>query len=198
MFTGIVTDVGRVLALDQQGDLRARIGTAYDVAGIEIGASIACEGVCLTVVALGTDPQNWFDVQISAETVGATNVGAWSLGKRLNLERALKVGDELGGHIVSGHVDGVAEVVGMRDEGDSTRFTFRAPEAFARFIAPKGSVALNGTSLTVNAVQGRDFGVNIIPHTKAVTTWGETKLGDRINLEVDTMARYVARLREYD
>ena len=197
MFTGIVTDVGRVLNLDQQGDLRARIGTAYDVDGIDIGASIACEGVCLTVIARGTEPQNWFDVQISAETVGATNVGAWAVNKRLNLERALKVGDELGGHIVSGHVDGVAEVVDMRDEGDSTRFTFRAPEAFARFIAPKGSVALNGTSLTVNAVDGRDFGVNIIPHTKAVTTWGETRVGDRINLEVDTMARYVARLREY-
>ncbi|MFZ3580825.1 riboflavin synthase [Loktanella sp. DJP18] len=206
MFTGIVTDVGRVLDLEQRGDLRARIGTAYAVDTIAIGASIACEGVCLTVIALGTaasaasgsDPQDWFDVQISAETVGATNVGAWGPGKRLNLERALKVGDELGGHIVSGHVDGVAEVVDMRDEGDSTRFTFRAPEAFARFIAPKGSVALNGTSLTVNAVDGRDFGVNIIPHTKAVTTWGETRVGDRINLEVDTMARYVARLREYD
>ena len=198
MFTGIVTDVGRVLDLDQRGDLRARIGTAYDVDGIDIGASIACEGVCLTVVALGRDPQPWFDVDISAETVNATNVGAWTVGKRLNLERALKVGDELGGHIVSGHVDGVAEVVEMRDEGDSTRFTFCAPEAFARFIAPKGSVALNGTSLTVNAVDGRDFGVNIIPHTKAVTTWGETRVGDRINLEVDTMARYVARLRDYD
>jgi len=198
MFTGIVTDVGRVLAVDKRGDLRARIGTTYDVDGIDIGASIACEGVCLTVVALGRDPQPWFDVDISAETVNATNVGAWTVGKRLNLERALKVGDELGGHIVSGHVDGVAEVVEMRDEGDSTRFTFRAPEAFAKFIAPKGSVALNGTSLTVNAVDGRDFGVNIIPHTKAVTTWGETRVGDRINLEVDTMARYVARLRDYD
>ena len=197
MFTGIVTDVGRVLAVDKRGDLRARIGTTYDVDGIDIGASIACEGVCLTVVALGRDPQNWFDVEISAETVGATNVGAWTSGKRLNLERALKVGDELGGHIVSGHVDGVAEVIAMHDEGDSTRFTFRAPDAFARFIAPKGSVALNGTSLTVNEVSGRDFGVNIIPHTKAVTTWGETRVGDAINLEVDTMARYVARLREY-
>ncbi|MFQ3253310.1 MAG: riboflavin synthase [Loktanella salsilacus] len=198
MFTGIVTDMGRILELEQRGDLRARIGTGYDVDGIDIGASIACEGVCLTVVALGREPQNWFDVEISAETVGATNVGAWTLGQTLNLERALKVGDELGGHIVSGHIDGVAEVVGMQDEGDSTRFTFRAPEAFAKFIAPKGSIALNGTSLTVNAVDGRDFGVNIIPHTKSVTTWGATKVGDAINLEVDTMARYVARLREYD
>ena len=198
MFTGIVTDVGRILELEQRGDLRARIGTSYDVDRIEIGASIACEGVCLTVVALGRDPQNWFDVEISAETVGATNVGAWTLGQPLNLERALKVGDELGGHIVSGHVDGVAQVVAMQDEGDSTRFTFRAPEAFAKFIAPKGSIALNGTSLTVNAVDGREFGVNIIPHTKSVTTWGATRVGDAINLEVDTMARYVARLREYD
>jgi riboflavin synthase len=198
MFTGIITDVGRVLELDQQGDLRARIGTGYDVDGIDLGASVACNGVCLTVIALGRAPQNWFDVQISAETVGATNVGRWAVGTPLNLERALKVGDELGGHIVSGHVDGVAEVVAMRDEGDSTRVTFRTPEALARFIAPKGSVALDGTSLTVNEVDGVDFGVNFIPHTKAETTWGQTKVGDLINLEIDTMARYVARLRDYD
>jgi riboflavin synthase len=197
MFTGIVTDIGKVLVLEQRGDLRARIGTAYDVGGIDIGASIACNGVCLTVIALGREPQNWFDVEISAETAGATNVGGWQVGSRLNLERALKVGDELGGHIVSGHVDGVAEVVGMRDEGDSTRVTFRAPDALARFIAPKGSVALNGTSLTVNEVAGADFGINFIPHTKTATTWGDVALGDQINLEIDTMARYVARLREY-
>ncbi|MBE0412632.1 riboflavin synthase [Yoonia sp.] len=197
MFTGIVTDIGRVLELEKRGDLRARIGTGYDVAGIDIGASIACDGVCLTVIALGRDPQNWFDVEISAETVGATNVGGWAVGKRLNLERALKVGDELGGHIVSGHVDGVAEVIVMKDEGDSTRVTFRAPEEFAKFIAPKGSVALNGTSLTVNEVVGRDFGINFIPHTKTATTWGDTAVGDLINLEIDTMARYVARLRDY-
>ena len=197
MFTGIVTDIGKVLELEQRGDLRARIGTGYDVAGIDIGASIACNGVCLTVIALGRTPQNWFDVEISAETVGATNVGGWQVGSRLNLERALKVGDELGGHIVSGHVDGVAEVVGMQDEGDSTRVTFRAPDDLARFIAPKGSVALNGTSLTVNEVDRADFGVNFIPHTKTATTWGDTAIGDKINLEIDTMARYVARLREY-
>ena len=197
MFTGIVTDVGTVLELEQRGDLRARIGTAYDVDGIDIGASIACEGVCLTVVALGRGPQGWFDVEISAESVGLTNVKDWAVGKRVNLERALKVGDELGGHIVSGHVDGMAEVVSMKDEGDSTRFEFRAPEALAKFIAPKGSVALNGTSLTVNDVDGARFGVNIIPHTKTVTTWGETQVGDQINLEIDTMARYVARLQEY-
>lgn len=197
MFTGIITDVGEVLALDQAGDLRARIATRYPVAGIDIGASIACDGVCLTVVASGEKPRGWFDVQISAETISKTNLGGWRPGRRINLERALKVGDELGGHIVSGHVDGVAEIVAMRDEGDSTRFTFRAPGALAGFIAPKGSVALNGTSLTVNEVAGAEFGVNIIPHTKAVTTWGEARVGDRVNIEIDTLARYVARLREW-
>jgi riboflavin synthase len=198
MFTGIVTDQGEVLALQQDGDLRARIGTHYDVARIDIGASIACEGICLTVVDLGTAPRNWFDVQISAETVSKTNLSGWTVGTVINLERALKVGDELGGHIVSGHVDGVAEVVGLQPEGDSLRVRFRAPDALARFIAPKGSIALNGTSLTVNEVEGAEFGINFIPHTRAVTTWGTVALGDRVNLEVDTMARYVARLREWD
>lgn len=193
MFTGIVTDIGTVTKLDQAGDLTARIQTGYDTSGIDIGASIASDGVCLTVIALGPD---WYDVQISAETVSKTNVGDWSLGKRLNLERALKVGDELGGHIVSGHVDGVAEVIAMQDEGDSTRITFRAPADLARFIAPKGSVALNGTSLTVNEVSGETFGINVIPHTQQVTTWGDVAVGDRINLEIDTLARYVARLAE--
>lgn len=197
MFTGIITDIGKVLELEQRGDLRARIGTGYDVAGIDIGASIACDGVCLTVIALGTAPQKWFDVQISAETVGVTNLSAWTTGKRLNLERALKVGDELGGHIVSGHVDGVAEVVRVAPEGDSLRVTFRAPEAVAKFIAQKGSITLNGTSLTVNEVEGREFGINFIPHTQSATTWGEVAVGQRVNLEVDTMARYVARLREW-
>ncbi len=200
MFTGIITDIGHVLELEQRGDLRARIGTSYDVAGIDIGASIACDGVCLTVIALGGEPQGWFDVEISAETVGATNIGrnGWAVGKRINLERALKVGDELGGHIVSGHVDDVAEVVRLQPEGDSLRVTFRAPKALAKFIAPKGSVALNGTSLTVNAVNGCDFGINFIPHTQKATTWGDVALGDRVNLEIDTMARYVARLREWE
>jgi len=198
MFTGIITDIGEVLATRHEGDLRARIATSYDIAGIDIGASIACDGICLTVVATGTDPRGWFDVQISAETVAMTNIGqtGWPAGHRLNLERALKVGDELGGHIVSGHVDGVAEVTALHDEGASTRITLRAPEPLARFVAPKGSVALNGTSLTVNAVDGASFGINVIPHTKAVTTWGGVAAGDRINLEVDTMARYVARLRD--
>ena len=193
MFTGIITDVGRVRQLDKRGDLRARIASAYDMAGVDIGASIACDGVCLTVVDKGED---WFDVDISAETVSKTNLAQWAEGRRVNLERALKVGDELGGHIVSGHVDGLAKVVDIRDEGDSTRVTLRAPDDLARFIAPKGSVALNGTSLTVNEVSGRDFGINFIPHTKQVTTWGDVAVGDSVNLEIDTLARYVARLKD--
>ena len=193
MFTGIITDIGQVAELEQAGDLRARITTGYDTTGIDIGASIASDGVCLTVIALGPD---WYDVQISAETVSKTNISGWHTGKRVNLERALKVGDELGGHIVSGHVDGVAEVIGMEDEGDSTRIMFRVPDDLAKFIAPKGSVALNGTSLTVNDVQGAIFGINVIPHTKEVTTWGGIAVGDKVNLEIDTLARYVARLAE--
>ena len=194
MFTGIITDLGEIRALERRGDLRARIGTGYDTGGIDQGASIACDGVCLTVVATGPD---WFDVDISAETVSKTTVAGWVEGRKLNLERALRVGDELGGHIVSGHVDGVAEIVGLRDEGGSTRVTFRAPDALARFVAPKGSVALDGTSLTVNEVAGAEFGVNIIPHTKAVTTWGAARVGSRVNIEIDTLARYVARLAEW-
>jgi riboflavin synthase len=196
MFTGIISDIGAVREVEQRGDLRARIGTGYDTGSIDIGASIACDGVCLTVVELGPD---WFDVEISAETVSKTNVAAnlWTAGRRINLERALRVGDELGGHIVSGHVDGVAEIVAMRDEGDSTRVTLRAPEALAKFIAPKGSVALNGTSLTVNEVDGLEFGINFIRHTKTATTWGDAAVGDAVNLEIDTLARYVARLQDW-
>lgn len=193
MFTGIVTDMGDIRSLERRGDLRARIGTSYDTSGIDIGASIACSGVCLTVVQLGPD---WFDVEISAETLDKTNIGQWAVGQKINLERALKVGDELGGHIVSGHVDGLAEIIEMRPEGDSVRFVFDAPHNLARFIAPKGSVALDGTSLTVNEVEDTRFGVNIIPHTQEVTTWGASKVGDKVNLEIDTLARYVARLAE--
>ena len=193
MFTGIITDVGEIVEMEQRGDLLARIRTRYDTAGIDIGASVSCDGVCLTVVRLGPD---WFEVDISAETVSKTNIGTWTSGKGVNLERALRVGDELGGHIVSGHVDGLAEVVAVADDGDSTRVTLRAPAELAKFIAPKGSVALNGTSLTVNEVDGTDFGINFIPHTKEVTTWGEVAVGDRVNLEIDTLARYVARLSE--
>ncbi|MGY6705873.1 riboflavin synthase [Roseinatronobacter sp.] len=195
MFTGIITDIGIVSDIVQEGDLRARIRTSYDTGSIDLGASIASDGVCLTVVALGPD---WYEVQVSAETVAKTNLGAWENGRRVNLERALKVGDELGGHIVSGHVDGLAHVVGLDAEGDSTRLRLRAPDNLAGFIAPKGSVTLNGTSLTVNEVDGAVFGINLIPHTKQVTTWVDVALGDSINLEVDTMARYVARLRDWD
>ncbi|MGR3512680.1 MAG: riboflavin synthase [Paracoccaceae bacterium] len=196
MFTGIITDQGRIVDLVQAGDLTVRIATGYDVTGIDLGASIACDGVCLTVVELGHEPAPWFAVQVSAETISKSNLGTWAEGRTVNLERALKVGDELGGHIVSGHVDGVATVVDIHDDGDSTRVTFEAPADLARFIAPKGSVALNGTSLTVNEVEGARFGVNFIPHTKTVTTWGRVAVGDAINLEIDTLARYVARLAD--
>ncbi len=198
MFTGIITDIGTVSRLEQRGDLRARINTRYDHDGIDLGASIACSGVCLTVIEKGTaDGKDWFDVEISAETISKTNIVAkWQIGAKINLERALKVGDELGGHIVSGHVDGVAHVTSVTDEGDSTRVTFEVPSTLAKFIASKGSVALNGTSLTVNGVNGASFDVNFIPHTKSETTWGDLAVGDPINLEIDTLARYVARLNE--
>ena len=196
MFTGIVTNVGTVTEVRQLGDLRLRISTRDPLPNLDIGASIACDGVCLTVVAKDDDPCGWFDVDASAETLAKTTLGSWGVGQQLNLERPLKVGDELGGHIVSGHVDGLAEIVGLTEDGDSTRFMFRVPPGLAKFIAPKGSVALNGTSLTVNEVAGMTFGVNIIPHTKAVSTWGDVALGDRVNVEIDTLARYVARLAD--
>jgi riboflavin synthase len=202
MFTGIVTDIGTVERIEDRGDLRVRIRSAYAPDGIAIGASIACDGICLTVVDRGpAEGGSWFDVDLSAETVARTNVRrdrtAWKPGTHVNLERALHLGDELGGHIVSGHVDGLAEIVSLRDEGASTRFTFRAPHELARYIAPKGSIALNGTSLTVNEVDGATFGVNVIPHTRTHTTWGAARAGDLVNLEIDTLARYVARLNEF-
>ena len=199
MFTGIVTDVG---TLDRKTQLpegvRLRINTAYDPQNIAIGASIACSGTCLTVVALPDSGSNakWFEVEAWEEALRLTTVGLWESGSRINLERALKVGDELGGHIVSGHVDGKAEILSVKPEGEAVRFTIRAPHALAKFVAPKGSVALDGTSLTVNAVNGDDFDVLIIKHTLEVTTWGERKAGDLLNFEVDTMARYAARLAE--
>ena len=195
MFTGIVTDIGTIIELEKRGDLRARVEANYDMSTVAIGASIACDGICLTVIKTGS---NWFDVEISAESVEKTHLkfNTWVIGASVNLERALRVGDELGGHIVSGHVDGVVEIVDMKDEGDSTRFVFLAPSDLQKFIAPKGSVALNGTSLTVNEVHSSKFGVNVIPHTKEVTTWGSSKIGDFLNLEIDTLARYVARLKE--
>ena len=200
MFTGIVTDIGEIIELEQRGDLRARIKTAYPTADIVLGASIACDGVCLTVIELGDD---WFEVEISAETISKTIIGypgqnrksvAWHIGRSVNLERALRVGDELGGHIVSGHVDGVAQIVQLEVVGDSTEVLLEVPKELAKYIAIKGSVTLNGTSLTVNKVDGNCFGINFIPHTKTVTTWGQMELGDAVNIEVDTLARYVDRL----
>ncbi|MEO1918645.1 MAG: riboflavin synthase [Paracoccaceae bacterium] len=195
MFTGIVTDIGTIQSTEHRGDLRARISCSYDMNGVDLGASIACDGVCLTVIAKGDD---WYDVDISAETVSKTNLDTWTTGERVNLERALRLGDELGGHIVSGHVDGLAIIIKMQDDGDSTRVTLTAPDNLAKFIAQKGSVTLNGASLTVNDVNSADFDINFIPHTKTHTTWGEAQVGDRVNLEIDTMARYVARLQEWD
>lgn len=199
MFTGIITDVGKVSKIEKSGDTRFVIETSYDPASIAIGASIACDGCCLTVVEKGAmNARNWFAVDVSKETLDCTTLGAWAEGRAVNLERAMKVGDELGGHIVSGHVDGVAEIVAIADEGDSKRFTFRAPDNLKKFIAPKGSVTLSGTSLTVNEVDGAMFGINIIPHTQDVTIWGAAQVGDKINLEIDVLARYVARLTQED
>ena len=200
MFTGIISDVGRIASstkLDQ--GVRFRIDTVYDPAGIDIGASIACSGVCLTVTALPAGGENakWFEVEAWEEALRLTTAANWSDGMPINLERALKMGDELGGHLVSGHVDGTAEIVAIEDEGEARRFTLEAPEEFAKFIAPKGSVALDGTSLTVNRVDGNRFDVLLIRHSLDVTTWGERQTGDRVNLEIDTMARYAARLAEF-
>ncbi|HYD31583.1 MAG TPA: riboflavin synthase [Azospirillaceae bacterium] len=191
MFTGIITDVGRVVAVEKKGDTRFTIATAYDLSTVEIGASIAHNGVCLTVVATG---QETFDIQVSAETLSKTTLGDWQVGTPVNLERSLKLGDELGGHLVYGHVDGVATIVSIMPDGESLRFTYEAPATLAKYIASKGSIALDGVSLTVNEVDGPRFGINIIPHTQAVTTFGAAKPGDRVNLEVDMLARYVARL----
>ena len=191
MFTGIVTDLGAVRSIERRGDTRIEIETAYDTDAIELGASVACSGPCLTVVDKAS---GWFAVEASAETLARTTLGEWRTGTRVNLERAMRVGEELGGHIVSGHVDSVASVVETLPEGDSIRFLFDAPESLAKYIAPKGSIALDGVSLTVNEVDGNRFGVNIIGHTRAATTFGERQAGDRVNLEVDTIARYVARL----
>lgn len=199
MFTGIVTDVGTVTSVSPLAEgVRLRIGTVYDPATIDIGASIACAGVCLTVVALPEQGSNerWFEVEAWEEALRLTTAASWKAGSRINLERALKIGDELGGHIVSGHVDGLAQIVERKEEGDAVRFTLVAPKEFARFIAPKGSVCLDGTSLTVNRVDGARFDVLLIQHSLSVTTWGERGVGDPVNLEIDTMARYAARLVE--
>lgn len=191
MFTGIITDLGRVRALAPGAMTRLEVATGYDADGIALGASICCNGICLSVVdkALG-----WFAVEASAETMAVTTLGKWKVGTPVNLERALKAGDELGGHIVSGHVDGVGRVVDRRQDGGSIRYVVEAPAALAKFIAPKGSIALDGVSLTINEVEGGRFGVNIIPITQRETNLGATHIDDAVNLEIDPVARYVARL----
>ena len=191
MFTGIISDVGRVRAVTPGGDTGFTIATSFDAHDIALGASIACAGVCLTVTGKG---EGWFTVQASAETLARSTLGSWRAGTPVNLERALRMGDELGGHFLSGHVDTVATILERRPEGESLRFVFEVPPPFERAIAPKGSVALDGVSLTVNEVEGRRFGVNIIPFTRTKTTFGAAEPGDRVNLEIDVLARYVARL----
>ena len=197
MFTGIVTDIGRIEAAEQRGDLRLRIGCGYDMSTVALGASISCSGVCLTVVDKG---DNWFAVDVSAESLSRTAPGMWDEGRRLNLERALRVGDELGGHIVTGHVDGIGEVEGTADVGGSTRVTIVAGEEIAPYLAAKGSVTLDGVSLTVNEVEslssGVRFGINIIPHTAQQTTLGEIVPGRPLNIEIDILARYLGRMLE--
>jgi riboflavin synthase len=191
MFTGIITDVGHVVSVRQGGSTRFEIATAWQVDGIDLGASIACSGACLTVVERGNGR---FAVEVSAETLSKTTLGDWAAGTPINLERALKLGDELGGHMVAGHVDGTATLLERRPDGDSIRLVFAAPAGFARYVAPKGSITLDGVSLTVNEVDGERFGVNVIPHTLTATTLGNRVAGDRVNFEVDLLARYVARL----
>jgi riboflavin synthase len=199
MFTGIVTDVGEIVSVQPQAEglRRLEIACSYPRASIALGASIACSGVCLTVVGTGEkNGRTWFAVDAAAETLAVTTAGSWRAGTRLNLERALKVGDELGGHIVAGHADGVSELAARDDLPDMARLTLRAPRPLMRFVAPKGSVALDGTSLTVNEVTDESFSVLIIPHTLKMTTLGAVRVGDRLNIEIDLMARYAARLME--
>ena len=198
MFTGLVSDIGEVLSVEEHGGLRRiRIACHYPDAGIAMGASIACSGTCLTAVGMGqAGNRSWFDVDAAAETLAITTVVTWQAGTRINLERSLKIGDELGGHLVSGHVDGLARIVSRRDFDGMSEFWLAAPAALSRFIAQKGSVCLDGTSLTVNAVRGNEFSILLIPHTLAATTWGAAATGDDVNLEVDVMARYAARLAE--
>ena len=197
MFTGIVTDIGEIVSVDpggKEGDRRFVIATKHDMTPIAIGASIACSGCCLTVIEKGAGR---FAVEVSAESLDKTHLGDWTVGSRLNLELSLKLGDELGGHLVYGHVDGVGRIVSVTPEGGSVRFVFEAPPEVARFVAAKGSISIEGISLTVNEVDGNRFGVNVISHTQAVTTLGQARVGQRVNLEVDMLARYVARLLEH-
>lgn len=198
MFTGLITDVGEILKIEERGQLRrVRIACSYPAASIADGASIACSGPCLTVVAKGeSDQRTWFEVDVAAETLARTTARNWQVGTKLNLERSLKIGDELGGHIVTGHVDGVARILAINAFDGMKHYQIEAPQELARFIAEKGSVSLDGTSLTVNSVEGSVFSILLIPHTLAVTTWGQRKAGDALNIEVDLMARYAARLVE--
>ncbi len=193
MFTGIITDIGLIRAISGSETVRVEVSTAYDTAGVALGASIAHDGICLTVVETGKD---WYAVELSSTTLSVTTASNWKTGTKINLERALKLGDELGGHLVSGHVDGVVTVVSRTDEAESSHFRIAYPAEFAAFIAPKGSVVLNGTSLTVTDVDDTSFGLTLIPHTLSVTTWGNTRVGDKLNLEVDMMARYLQRIYE--
>ena len=202
MFTGIITDIGKVAQVQMRGDMRARVACHYDMAGVDLGASIACDGVCLTVIATGREPKPWFDVQISAETVEKTTIGRkpWAPGRKLNLERALKVGDELGGHIVTGHVDDIGRIVSVEPVGDSVTVTVAAPASLAPHIAPKGSITVDGVSLTVNEVTDQPngeahFTLNIIPHTQEMTTLDEAAANRPVNLEIDILARYLARMQ---
>lgn len=195
MFTGIITDVGTIAEAEQRGDLRLTVRCGYDMSGVELGASIACSGVCLTVVDKGDD---WFAVDVSAESVARTAQGQWNVGAQLNLERSLKLGDEMGGHIVTGHIDGIGEITSADPVGDSVEIVIRAPDELARFIAPKGSITLNGVSLTVNEVRdeeaGCHFTINLIPHTADVTTFASVAAGQPVNIEIDILARYLARM----
>ena len=199
MFTGLVSDIGVIVARDLSAQgARFTIRTAYEAASIKLGASICCDGCCLTATDVKLAGQGTvFSVDVSNESLSKTTIGGWHPGASVNLERSLRAGDELGGHMVSGHVDGVARIVEVTDDGNSRRFTFEVPAALARYIAPKGSIALDGTSLTVNEVSGNRFGVNLIPHTLTVTTWGQKLVGQSVNLEIDVFARYVARLMEF-
>lgn len=205
MFTGLITDIGMVTArAEKAGGLHLRIATRYPADSITVGASIACAGICLTVTKCGRLPQKaangaqaYFEAEAWEEALRLTTVGFWRIGQMVNLERSLKLGDELGGHLVTGHVDGVAEIAGIKAEGEARRFRIKAPEGLARFIAAKGSVCLDGTSLTVNAVDGAEFDVLLIRHSLAVTGWGARQIGDKVNIEIDPLARYLARMRDY-
>jgi len=199
MFTGIITDIGTIASVEVRGDTRLVINTAFDMAGVDLGASIACSGVCLTVIDKG---DGWFAVDVSGESIARTAADQWTQGRRLNLERAMKLGDELGGHIVTGHVDGVGEVVGVCADGDSRKIGFSVPAALAPFLAPKGSVTIDGVSLTVNEVSDQPdgtthFAINLIPHTQAVTTLGALAAGQQVNIEIDVLARYLQRMEAY-